>query len=177
MEGGLCGGVSVRGVSVRGSLSRGVSVWWGSLSGRTPRTRTLPPMVMCGLYASYWNAFLLALCFLFLYQIKIWNSASNKSNYTVTVATENLECRPPSLLVYGGQDIPDYLTSATTNNRIHFLGNRKLLILESSVNNSNGQNECVFRHMCDEDMCHYVFISVQNVPDESSWKICEVYFD
>ena len=118
----------------------------------------------------------LLLIFSFFYQIKIWNSANNKTNYTVTVATENLECRPPSLLVYGGQDIPDYLTSATTNNRIHFLGNRKLLTLESSVPNSNGQNECVFRHMCDEDMCHYVFISVQNVPDQSSWKICEVLF-
>ena len=185
---GLCGGGSLwrgslwRGSLSRGSLSRGLCPG-GSLSGgglcqgEPPGQRLPPPMVMCGLYASYWNAFLLALCFLFLYQIKIWNSATNKSNYTVTVATENLECRPPSLLVYGGQDIPDYLTSATTNNRIPFLGNRKLLILESSVNNSNGQNECVFRHTCDEDMCHYVFISVQNVPDQSSWKICEVYFD
>ena len=111
------------------------------------------------------------------YQVKIWNSARNKTNYTVTVATENLECRPPSLLVYGGQDISDYLTSGTTNNRIHFFGNRKLLNLESSVTNDNGQKECVFRHMCDEDMCHYVFISVQNVIDESAWKLCEVYFD
>ena len=120
--------------------------------------------------------FLVNFSFLF-HQIKIWNSASNKSNYKVTVITENLECRPPSLLVYGGQDTPDYLTAGTTNNRIHFLGNRKLLILESSVNNGNGQNECVFRYMCDEAMCHYVFISVQSVPDESSWKLCGVSFD
>ena len=93
------------------------------------------------------------------------------------MVTENLECRPPNLLVYGGQDIPDYLTSGTTHNRMHFLGNHKLLNLESSVTNSNGQNECKFRHLCDEDICHFMFISVQNVPEESSWKICEVLFD
>ena len=40
-------GVSVQGVSVQGDLYQG-----GSLSGRPPHT------VMCGRYASYWNAFL-----------------------------------------------------------------------------------------------------------------------
>ena len=98
-------------------------------------------------YPTYHFLFYSSIFFCF-YQVKIWNLATNKTNYTVTVVAENLECRPPSLLVYGGQDIPDYLTSATTDNRIHFLGNRKLLTLESSVNNGNGQNECVFRHMC-----------------------------
>ena len=41
---------------------------------------------------------------------------------------------------------------------------------------NSGQNECVFRHTR-EDMCYYVFVSVQNVPDGNSWRICEVMFD
>ena len=67
---GLCQeGVSVRGVSVQGvsvqggasvkgvSVQREVSVHGGDLSGRPHRT------VKSGLYASYWNTFLLSTCF------------------------------------------------------------------------------------------------------------------
>ena len=107
-------------------------------------------------------------------QVKMWITGSDTTNYTVTMVTENLECDVRNLLVYTGHGNVE--VSGITNHRSHFHGNYKLLTLESSVTNGNGQNECVFRHMCDEDMCHYVFISVQNVPDESSWKICEVLF-
>ena len=78
-------------------------------------------------------------------------------------------------LVYGQQDIPDNSDSSDTDEKFHFLGKKKIIRLESSLVN-NGQNECVFRHIC-EDICHYVFISVKNVPENVSWKICEVYFN
>ena len=94
------------------------------------------------------------------------------TNNTVTVVTEILECDVKNLLVYTGHG--DVMVSAITNDRAHFHGNHQLLNLESSVTNGNGQKECVFR--C-EDMCHYVFISVENVPHESLWKICEVLFN
>ena len=90
------------------------------------------------------------------------------------MVTEDLECDVKNLLVYTGHG--DIMVSGITLYHVHFHGNYKLLTLESSVTNSNGQKECVFRHVCDEGMCHCVFISVQNVPDESSWKICEVLF-
>ena len=89
----------------------------------------------------------------------------------VSVVTEILECDVKNLLVYTRYG--DVTVSGIITDRSHFHGNHKVLSLESSVTNGNGQNECVFR--C-EDMCHYVFIAVQNVPDESSWKICEVLF-
>ena len=50
-------GVSVWGVSVWGSLSGG-SLSGGSLSERSLSGK-LPGVVMCGWYASYWNAFFL----------------------------------------------------------------------------------------------------------------------
>ena len=104
-------------------------------------------------------------------QVKMWITASDITNCTITVVTENLDCDVNNLLVYTGHN--DVMMSGSINDRAHFHGNHKLLTPESSVTNDNGQKECVFR--C-EDMCHYVFISVEKVPDESSWKICEVLF-
>ena len=79
-------------------------------------------------------------------------------------------------MVYEEQDIPDYLDASYADDRLHFLGKKKIIRLDSSSVN-NGQNECVFRHICDEDKWHYVFIYVKNVPEETSWKICEVLFN
>ena len=97
---------------------------------------------------------------------------TDTTNITVTIVMKDLECDVKNLLLYTGHD--DVRVAGMTNRQAHFHGNHKLLSLKSSVTNSNGQNECVFR--C-EDICHYVFLSVQNVPDESSWKICEVLFN
>ena len=104
-------------------------------------------------------------------QVKLWSSTGKVSNCTVTVVTEGLNCDVKNLLVYTGHG--DITPSGIINNLAHFHGNHKLQSLESSVTNGNGQKECVFR--C-EDMCHYVFVSVQNVPSDPSWKICEVLF-
>ena len=108
-------------------------------------------------------------------QVKILNPITDTTNNTVTVGTKDLGCDIKNLLVYTGYG--DVMLSGTITDRAHFHGNHKLLNLESFVANGNGQKEFVFRHMCGEDMCHYVFISVQNVPDESSCKICEVLFN
>ena len=101
------------------------------------------------------------------------NSATNRTNYTVTVITENLVCDHKEMLVYGEQNIPN-MDEIYTSERLHFVGNKKIIRLDSSSVN-NGQNECVFRHICG-DICHYVFISVLDVPDGNSSKICEVKF-
>ena len=70
VQGGICPGGSLsRGISVReglcpgglcpgGSLSREVSVQEGLCPERPPGQRSLPRLVTCGWYASYWNAFL-----------------------------------------------------------------------------------------------------------------------
>ena len=103
-------------------------------------------------------------CFNFI-QVKIWNTSNGTNNNPVTLVTENLECDVKNLFVYTGHG--DVMTTGVLSNRSHFHGNHKMLNLESSVTDGNGQ-ECVFE--C-EDMCHNVFISVQNIPDESSWKL------
>ena len=109
-----------------------------------------------------------------IFQVKILNSATNRINYTVTVITENLVCDHKELLIYGEQNIPN-MDEIYQSERLHFVGNKKIIRLDSSSVN-NGQNECVFRHIC-EDICHYVFIFVKSVPEESNWRICEVIFD
>ena len=110
-----------------------------------------------------------------LFKVKIWNSINDKLNQTITVIVENLECGHKGFLVYEEQDIPDYPDGSYPVERVHFLGNKKIIRLDSSSVN-DGQNECVFRHIC-EEICHYVFISVRDIPDGSSWKICEVEFN
>ena len=84
---------------------------------------------------------------------------------------KNIECEHKGFLVTG---IPDHLHASYADDRFHFLGKKKKNHLESSSVN-DGQNECVFRQIC-EGICHYVFISVKSVPDNASWKICEVEF-
>ena len=112
------------------------------------------------------------ICVCISIQVKIWKTESGSDNCNVTVVTEDMDCDVKNLLVYTGHS--DITPSRIATNRAHFQGNHKLLSLESSVTSGNGQNECVFR--C-EDICYYVFIYVRNVPNETSWKICEVFFN
>ena len=91
------------------------------------------------------------------------------------MATKDVECDVKNLLVYTGNG--DVTTTGIISNRSHFYGIHKLLSLESSVVNGEDRNECVFRHMCNVAMFHYVFIYVKNVPKENSWNICEVLFN
>ena len=111
--------------------------------------------------------------YLNLFQVKILNSATNRTNYTVTVITENLDCDNKEMLIYGEQNIPN-MDKIHPSERFHFGESKKILRLDSSSVN-NGQNECVFRHIC-EHICYYVFISVLNVPDGNNWEICENSF-
>ena len=89
--------------------------------------------------------------------------------------TENLACDSNEILIYGEQTVPGYVDGSYPVERLHFMGTKKVIHLDSSSMN-NGQNECVFRHICG-DICHYVFISVKNLPEESNWRICEVIFE
>ena len=83
--------------------------------------------------------------YLNLFQVKILNSATNRTNYTVTIITENLDCDNKEMLIYGEQNIP---------NMDKIYPSERFLRLDSSSVN-NGQNECVFRHIC-EHICYYV---------------------
>ena len=92
----------------------------------------------------------------------------------VTMVTENLDCI--NLMVYDGNNDNNgyYGDGLDLGDRVHFVGDFKTLTL---INHSeeNGQNKCVFKTECED--CFYIIISVFNVLDDDSAKICEVDFD
>ena len=98
------------------------------------------------------------------------------NNYTeVTIVTENVDCNYDDFLVYGGNNDNGFQgDDLDLGDRIHFLGDFKELTLESYIE-ENGQNKCVFRTECED--CFYIIISVFNILDDDSAKICEVEFD
>ena len=67
----------------------------------------------------------------FTFQLKILNSANNKTNYTVAVVTENLACDSKDIFIYGEQTFPDYLDGLYPDEKLHFMGTKK--------NHSSGQ--------------------------------------
>ena len=82
-------------------------------------------------------------------------------------------------MVYVKCEVSEYVARAIDDINVHF--QRKymciytLLVLEET-SSLNGQNECVFRHIC-ENSCYSVFVQIRDAPDENAWKICEVKFD
>ena len=107
--------------------------------------------------------------------MKIWNSAADRANFTMTLVTENLDCYDKSLKIYAEQDVPDNYGNVFPEKKLHFLGGYKMIPLER-ISINNGLNQCVFKHICVQ-MCYYVFIFVDNAPDQNVPKICEVQFN
>ena len=105
-------------------------------------------------------------------QVKIWSTSYNKTNFTTTVVTENLDCNNKDLVLYTAEN---YETDDNLGSGLHFIGKHKLMRFQSSSVESN-KNICVFRQIC-EDNCYYVYLSVRKVPGDTTWKICEVLFN
>ena len=78
-------------------------------------------------------------------------------------------------MVYVNREVSDYIATRVDDIYVHFQGRYKLLVLEET-SSLNGQNYCVFRHIC-ENSCYSVFVQIRDAPDENAWKICEVKFD
>ena len=110
----------------------------------------------------------------FIFQLKLWNSAVDKTNYIISVVTENVDCQQTGFHVYGEQRIPSKLAANSVEENLHFVGTFESSQFESKTVNNN-VNECMFRHWCQE-FCYYVYIHVHNVPNNLPWKICEISF-
>ena len=104
--------------------------------------------------------------------MKIWSTSDKKTNFTTTVVTENLDCNNRHLVLYTTEN---YETDENLRSGVHFTGKHKMMRYESSSVEHN-KNLCVFRQICEEN-CYYAYLSMQNVPDDASWKICEVLFN
>ena len=63
----------------------------------------------------------------------------------------------------------------TEKNGLHFLGKHEKMRYESS-RVENNKNLCVFRQICEEN-CYYIYLFLHNVPDDETFKICEVLFN
>ena len=72
--------------------------------------------------------------------------------------TENLACDSNEILIHGEQTVPGSVGGSYPADRLHFMGTKKVIPLHSSSVN-NGQNECVFRHICATSviMCSSMF--------------------
>ena len=110
-----------------------------------------------------------------LLQVKIWITSDNRTNFATTVVTENLACNNKDLVMYTAEDYDADENLINVGNGIHFIGKHRRMRLDS-FSTENNKNLCVFRQVC-EDNCYYVYLFVRNVPDDTSWKICEVLFD
>ena len=104
--------------------------------------------------------------------MKIWSTSDDKTNFTTTVVTENLDCNNKDLALYTAEN---YETDENMGSGLHFTGKHKMMHLEGfSVDNN--KNLCIFRQICEEN-CYYVYLSVCNVPIDTEWKVCEVLFN
>ena len=78
-------------------------------------------------------------------------------------------------MVYVNREVSEYIATGIDDINLHFQGRYQLLVLEGT-SSLNGQNYCVFRHIC-ENSRYSVFVQIRDAPDENAWKICEVKFD
>ena len=101
--------------------------------------------------------------------VKLYNTAKDKSNFTLTVFTENLDCEQRGISVYVDQILPEHFN--TNINSKHILGSFKKLKLFNS-----GNNQCKYISVSDR-LWPYVFIKVFNDLGESNVKLCEVTFE
>ena len=105
--------------------------------------------------------------------VKLYNTVVERSNFTVTVYTENLRCQFPEISVYGAQTAMEELDTNIYKNAEHFVSMFTEFKLDVA-NNENGQ--CKFLSMSDE-LRPYVFIKAFNILDADNVKICEVVFN
>ena len=106
-----------------------------------------------------------------MFGVKIYNTAADKSNFTVTVYTENINCESSTLPVYGSQTANQSTDNSLTLNINHFIGKYKLLALDMKDTNNNASK---YRYT-EGKLLFYIFLKVFG--QNSAIKVCEVTFD
>ena len=101
---------------------------------------------------------------------KVYNTADDKSNFTLTIHTQNIPCDRSNVVVYGDQVGPEHFASRLSTNTRHFTGG--FTILKSM--STNFINQCKFAYNS-EDKLHYVFIKIFATHYSNS-KLCEILF-
>ena len=107
-----------------------------------------------------------------MFGVKLYNSAPDKSNFTVTVITRGSPCNVTDFIVFGDQAETEHLTHVVDVTTKHFLGQFK----EMKRNELNSEdNECSFAAVTDENW-YFVFVQVFNVQIIGDLVLCEVTF-
>ena len=105
-----------------------------------------------------------------VFGVKMYNTAADKSNFTVTVHKENINCQSSTLVVYGNQRA-NHMSNHNLNSNIkHFIGHFKKLILDTEGADSD---VCTYRYT-EQELLLYVFIRVFG--KNTAIKVCEVIF-
>ena len=102
--------------------------------------------------------------------VKLYNTAPDTSNFTVTIHTENLDCSDPHIHVYGDHTRTQSGISSIENLN-HFIGNFRHLNYEESKSESH---KCVYQSIPGE-YWPYVFVKITKFSAENSF-VCEVQF-
>ena len=103
--------------------------------------------------------------------VKLYNTAPDTSNFTVTVYTQNLDCSDPHLHVYGDQTQTQNDIS-NTENLNHFIGNFRHLNYEKSKSQTH---KCVYQSIVGKYF-PYVFVKITELSASENSFICEVQF-
>ena len=106
-----------------------------------------------------------------VFGVKIYNTAADKSNFSVTVHTENINCESSTLVVYGSQRANQPTNDKLISNINNFTGQFKLLTLDMK---DIGNNVCKYRYT-EEKLLFYIFLKVFG--QNSAVKVCEVTFE
>ena len=102
--------------------------------------------------------------------VKLYNTAPDTSNFTVTIHTQNLDCSDPHIHVYGDQTKTQNHIS-NTENLNHFIGNFRELNYQESKSETH---KCVYQTIVG-GYWPYVFVKITQFSAENSF-VCEVQF-
>ena len=105
--------------------------------------------------------------------MKLYNTATDKSNFPVTVHAQNLMRESPGISVYGDQSPTEVNTDELYKNSKKFVGLFKELELD--VTNS-GNNQCKYL-LVSGKLWSYVYVKIFDIREKNNVKVCEVIFN
>ena len=103
-----------------------------------------------------------------MFGVKIYYTAADKSNFTVTVHTENINSESSTLVVYGSQTANQPTDNSLTLNINHFIGQFKALFLDMDHKESNS---CKYVSI-EKNLLPYIYLRVFS--KVAAVKVCEV---
>ena len=104
--------------------------------------------------------------------LKLYNTAADKTNFTVTLHVENVSCDRSSLVVYGDQVGTEDSSSRFMISTRHFTGG--FTILKSIPTTS--ANQCKYGYTSQGSL-YYIFIKLFASETGTKSKLCEVTFE